>query len=134
MKKLEAHKKALVELETNGNAPENISHLKTFLTFLEENPTHTYYSNVKTKKAANVETDAESLAVLDYFTKGDLRLGRVSFIYHGWEEDNQDGVEVDRDIYFEYINDGLTPVAAETGNEIINFEEDKLEFEAFLRV
>ena len=76
------------------------------------------------------------MKVLEYFSKGkhEERLAVTKFIYHGFAEDNEEDVEVDRDIYYEFVDKGLEPVRADSGQEFVDFDEDRLSFESFIRV
>lgn len=112
--------------------PEHIKHLNNFYSFLVENKEHSYFTPPKVKIAAKCSTFKEALAVIEFLSLGEERLATLSFIYHGY--DDEEDIEVDYDIYYEYINDGLTPVNASSGAEIEFFEPDLLSFQSFIRV
>lgn len=135
MNKIDFHKNKLSEMVESGNVPENVEQLNIFLKYVEDNPTVSYYYPERMKEILGTEKE-DSLKVLEYFSKGkhEERLASTKFIYHGFAEDDEEDVEVDRDIYYEFVEQGLDPVRADSGQEFVDFDEDRLSFESFVRV
>ena len=134
MNKIDFHKNKIAELVKSGNAPDNTEQLDLFLKYLEDNPDVVYYYPERMKEILGTEKE-DSLKVLEYFSKGkrEERLASTKFVYHGFAEDNEEDVEVDRDIYYEFVKEGLEPVRADSGKEFLDFDEDRLSFESFVR-
>jgi hypothetical protein len=99
------------------------------LSFIEQNPNHSYYSIVKLLEACG-STDLENLmtAVL-YLSSKNIKIFSLQFCY--FPKSSEDTIEISPETYFEAKKHGLPPVD-KRGNELIDFDTNRLGFTCFI--
>lgn len=103
----------------------NVELYRTFLSFVSENPEHTYYPITKLFTAAKCKTVNEALDVANYFSLGLKPLLVVTFCY--FDFDGTD-ITIDRECFIESLAAGTVPVSDDTGRPIEHFDPSRLGF------
>lgn len=103
--------------------------IENILSFIEQNPNHSYYSIVKLLEACG-STDLENLmtAVL-YLSSKKIKIFSLQFCY--FPKSSEDTIEISPETYFEAKKHGLPPVD-KRGNELIDFDTNRLGFTCFI--
>ncbi|EIK4763569.1 hypothetical protein BBM40_23585 [Vibrio parahaemolyticus] len=103
--------------------------IENILSFIEQNPNHSYYSIVKLLEACG-STDLENLmtAVL-YLSSKNIKIFSLQFCY--FPKSSEDTIEISPETYFEAKKHGLPPVD-KRGNELIDFDTNRLGFTCFI--
>ncbi|ESE39630.1 hypothetical protein [Shewanella decolorationis] len=103
----------------------NVNIYRNFLTFVSDNPDHTYYPITKLLTAAKCKDANQALDVANYFSVGRNALLNVTFCY--FDFDGTD-IRIDRECFIDSLNNNTPPVEDETGYPIDNFEPSRLGF------
>ncbi|HIF9478446.1 TPA: hypothetical protein ACX6SM_002931 [Photobacterium damselae] len=103
--------------------------IENILSFIEQNPNHSYYSIVKLLEACG-STDLEKLmtAVL-YLSSKNIKIFSLQFCY--FPKGSEDTIQISPETYFEAKKHGLPPVD-KRGNELIDFDTNRLGFTCFI--
>lgn len=103
--------------------------VSNILTFIENNPGHTYYSIVKLLDASNTTELDKIISSVLFLSSKKINIFTLQFCY--FPKDKDENIEITQESYFEAMQHGYPPVDAR-GNEISDFDTNRLGFTCYI--
>ena len=106
------------------------AYLQNFVKYVNHYPTISYYSYSKLFDASRCTLSSEVKRLTEYLSSDRIAFLNVHYCYYAEDSDNP--IPVDPEVYTEAL-EGITPVNAETGNEIEDYNPSRLGYHCYLR-
>lgn len=103
--------------------------IENILSFIEQNPNHSYYSIVKLLEACGSTNLEDLMTAVLYLSSKNIKIFSLQFCY--FPKGSENTIDISPETYFEAKKHGLPPVD-KRGNELIDFDTNRLGFTCFI--
>ncbi|KLV07995.1 hypothetical protein C9I92_15215 [Photobacterium ganghwense] len=108
-----------------GNNADAVDHLKSFISYVENNEHVNYFPLTRLMEASNCNSPIDALQVAIFFSSAEQQLLDITFCYFDYDGEE---IEVDVESFREALANNTPPYSVETGLPIDDFEPRRLGF------